>query len=167
MIRNFRIFILLIATTLFFTLSCSELTKYSEIPAIEYSSHIAADTVDALNNPVRFVELKFSIIDGDGDFGLKDSDTLPPYDTIFNNNFFTSLYGLNNGNSEIVENILNPNSRIKYIEIEGQTTYKADIYIEFSYSKSLVNYDTIKYEFFVVDRALNQSNTVTTPNIVF
>ncbi|MEA3445237.1 MAG: hypothetical protein U9R19_10995 [Bacteroidota bacterium] len=166
-IKKSKLFLLIMLTAMFAQYSCSEITEYSEIPEIKYLDHIALDSVDILDNPIRFVDLRFSIIDGDGDFGLKESDTLPPFDTIYNNNFFSVLYGYKNGGFELVEGIVNPDSRIKFIAIENHKAYKADIYIEFEYSKNLVNYDTLKYDFYVVDRALNHSNTVTSPNIIF
>lgn len=144
--------------------SCGELTTYSETPAIEYRSHIAKDSI-LFGNPVRFVELKFSIIDGDGDFGLLASDTADPYVGIYYFNFFTTLYGFSKGKFDTIK-IENPNFRIKEVPIEENKTYKADIYVKLDYPQSFLKSDTIKYDFYVVDKALNQSNTVTTPNII-
>jgi len=55
---------------------------------------------------------------------------------------------------------------------EGQNkTLKADIEVKLEYLRSaLINempYDTVKYEFYLIDRAFNQSNTIMTPEIVF
>ncbi len=162
-----KIYLIIGILNVFLILSCSDITKYSEIPQIQYLNHVAYDTVDILSNPIRFVELQFSIIDGDGDFGLKDSDTLHPYDTIYDKNFFSTIYGLSNNNYIEIDDIFYPDSRIKYVEVENHKAYKADIYIEFEYPKSMVEFDTIKYDFYVVDRALNHSNLETTPDIIF
>lgn len=158
------LFALAIAATGFY--SCGELISYSETPIIEYRSHIAKDSINLLGNLNRYVELKFSIIDGDGDFGLLGSDTIEPYVGMYYYNFFTTLYGFSKGKFDTVA-IENPNFRIKQIPIEENKTYKADIYVEFDYPKSFLKSDTIKYDFFVVDRALNHSNTASTPNITF
>ena len=148
-------------------ISCGDLISYSETPAIKYLDHIAKDSIDEdLGNRIKYVELKFSIVDGDGDFGLTDADTLEPFDSLYYNNFYSTLYGYSKGDFDSVA-IANPNYRIKYVEIEDQKAYKADIYIEFEYFDGFMEYDTIKYDFYVVDKALNHSNTATTPDIVF
>lgn len=146
--------------------SCHEITQYSEIPAIEYKSHIARDSVDILGNSTRYIELSFSIIDGDGDFGLADEDTLPPFDTIYNFNFFPTLF-TKNDTGFVEVNIAYPNFRIPFVQVENHKAYKADIIIEMEYISAFLQSDTIKYDFFVVDKALNESNTITTPEIIF
>ena len=158
--------ILIVISMLVLVFSCGELVQYSENPVIEYKSHIAIDSTDGLGNPERFVKLKFSIIDGDGDFGLKDSDTIDPYIDNFYYNFFSTLYGKKNGDYKEVD-ISNPNYRIKYIEVEENKAYKADIIIDFEYMNEITSYDTVKYEFYVVDRALHQSNIASSPDIFF
>jgi hypothetical protein len=160
-----KILVLLGGFTLAFY-SCGELTSYSETPSIEYSSHIAKDSVNLLGNLNRYVELKFSIIDGDGDFGLLESDTIEPFVGEYYYNFFTTLFQFSQGGFDTVD-IENPNFRIKQVPIEEGKTFKADIFVEFDYPKSFLKSDTIRYDFYVVDRALNQSNVVTTPNIIF
>ena len=158
--------ILIISLILAFSISCREITKYSEIPAIKYKSHVSGDTTDILGNHIKFVNLTFSIIDGDGDFGLAATDTLPPFDTIYNYNFFSTLYEKTIDGYEEIE-ILLGNYRIQYLAVEGGKAYKADIKIEFEYFHSLMTADTIKYEFFVIDKALNESNIVESPDIYF
>jgi len=158
--------VLSIIIGLFVFISCHEITQYSEIPEIKYKSHIARDSFDLLGNSTRFVELTFSIIDGDGDFGLADDDTLPPYDTIYNFNFFPTLYEKTDSGFNKVE-IAYPNFRIPFVEIDNHKAYKADIKVKMEYIYSFISSDTIKYDFYVVDKALNQSNVVTTPDIIF
>ena len=163
-IRNNLVLLLLVLAGIY---SCGDLDKYSEIPAIKYLDHIAKDSLDGLGNASRYVELKFSVLDGDGDFGLNEEDTIAPYDSLYYFNFFSQIYGANQGSFEPID-MANPNFRIKYIDIEDTKAYKADIYIEFYYQPiSILPQDTIRYDFYVVDRALNHSNTVTTPDIVF
>ena len=156
----------LLILILLYTYSCQEITKYSEIPFISYESHISGDSTDILGNKVKFVTLTFSVIDGDADFGLMDSDTMPPYDTIYNYNFFSTLFAKTGGEYQEME-ILLGNYRIPFLEGESGKAYKADIDIKFEYFYALMPADTIKYEFYVVDKALNQSNIVQTPEIIF
>jgi len=161
-----KLSVLAIITGLVIFVSCHEITQYSEIPAIVYKSHVARDSFDLLGNSTKYVELTFSIIDGDGDFGLADEDTLPPYDTIYNFNFFPSLFAKTDTGFVKVD-IAYPNFRIPFVEVENHKAYKADIIIEMEYISALLMSDTIKYDFYVVDKALNESNIATTPEIIF
>ncbi len=147
--------------------SCNEITKYSEIPQIKYERHFVTDSINALGNEQLFLQLTFSVIDGDGDIGLMDGDTVAPYDSIYEYNFFPKLFIKTLGIWEEAT-LLNEGAyyRIPYIDIENHKAYKAEIDIEFQYFSALLPGDTIKYEFYMLDRALNQSNTATTPEIL-
>ncbi|MBA7579337.1 hypothetical protein ES708_21207 [subsurface metagenome] len=58
------------------------------------------------------------------------------------------------------------NYRIPYIESEGQNkTLKGEIQVDFFYL--IIKYDTIKYKFYIVDRALHKSNDQETDTIFF
>ncbi len=146
--------------------SCKEIVKYSEEPQINFKSFYATDSVDILGNEIKFVKLTFSIIDGDGDFGLTESDTLPPYDSLFRHNFFSTLYGKVNDSYEEVD-ILLGSYRIPWAEVIDGKAYKADVDIDFEYFTNLLPYDTLKYEFYVVDKALHESNIEDSPDIIF
>ena len=69
-----RFFSFIIVVLLF--VQCQKPEKISEIPAIKFIDVPIIDTVDLLGNPIRRAKLMFSLIDGDGDIGLKDNDTL-------------------------------------------------------------------------------------------
>ena len=154
-------------------MSCKKVETYPDIPEVHFKSYTAEDSVDVLGNEIKLVELVFTFVDGDGDIGLKQSDTIPPYVGKYKNNFFSTLYVKDNGKYKEVENIAVSNYTIPYIEPQGQNkTLKADVKVKFEYTisqenDSLFNYDTMMYKFYIVDRALHQSNIDSTSDIVF
>ena len=159
-----KILILLI-TLLLSGLSCKKIESLPEIPSISFKSFILIDTIDALGNEGKIGELIFDFEDGDGDIGLTQPDSLSADSTNFN--MFFTLFGKTGGEFiEVSENDLETplNYRIPYIEKEGQNkALKGEIQIDFIYL--LFEHDTIKYSFFIVDRALHKSNVETTPEI--
>ncbi|HRH02084.1 MAG TPA: hypothetical protein PLI68_05080 [Bacteroidia bacterium] len=109
--------------------------------------------------------LIISFTDGDGDIGLSQSDTTEPY--LFN--FFTRYYQKKNGvfTEKILPIPLNYRIPILYSgkkskSLEGDIliTYLKPYYFPTSSS------DTIQYEVYIKDRALNTSNSVKTDEII-
>ena len=148
-------------------IACPNPKKYSEIPEIEFRQVVLKDTVDGLGNNVKLFKLIFGITDGDGNIGFRDDET--PYiyngDTL-DNNFFTTLHEVINGDTIEADSSVQRNFRVPYVEPEGQNkTLIAEIIIdiEFSYNQSgELPYDSIFYEFYIVDRELNESNREST-----
>jgi len=165
MTRGFSIFFILFAGWVLF-FSCRKIESYPEIPFIEFKSFTLQDTVDLLGNPGKVGELVFSFVDGDGDIGFDSTatDTTSIYDL-----FFTLYEKLDGEFLKVDEDDLETplNYRIPFIEMEGQNkTLKGEIQVDFFYIKIfLIKYDTIKYEFYIIDRALHKSNVETTPEI--
>jgi len=157
--------LILIITVLLSGLSCQKIESLPEIPSISFKSFILIDTTDALGNAGKIGELTFDFEDGDGDIGLTQPDNLSVDSTNFN--LFFTLFSKTDGEFiEVSENDLETplNYRIPYIKKEGQNkALKGEIQIDFIYL--LFEYDTIKYSFFIVDRALHKSNIETTPEI--
>lgn len=151
-----------------FSLSCQKIESISEIPYIEFKSFELRDTIDLLGNPGKVGELIFKFEDGDGDIGLEQPDSLSSDST--NYNLFFTLYEKIEGQFQKVdeENLETPlNYRIPYIENIGQNkTLIGEVKVEFYYYL-LALYDTIMYEFYIVDRALHKSNLETTTEIAF
>ena len=151
-----------------FIVSCRKPEYYSEIPEIGYKSFTIRDTTDLLGNKVLVGELSFTFVDGDGDIGLRQpGDSIDPEDPEYTDLFFT-MYVMENGIlTELDENDLQfpLNYRIPYLEPEGQDpSLKGEIKVEFLYL--LFEYDTIQYEFYIKDRALNESNVESTPLMI-
>jgi len=144
--------------------ACDENIEYSPIPAITYKSCTVIDSVDILGNSKLYVKLLFSIIDGDGDMGLSENDTIAPYVDEYQNNFFSTVFYVTDGGYDSTE-ISDYNYRIPYIEIENHRAYKAEVTVEFEYFENQLQGDSIAYQFYVVDRSLNHSDTLMTPGI--
>jgi hypothetical protein len=117
--------------------SCRKFEEYPIIPHIEFVS--------------------FAKIYND----LKQSDTIPPYDY----NFYISYFEKQNG--EFVELILDPplNARIPMLTPSGiNKSIKGEIEDEI-FLNYTSQYDTIRLEVYILDRALHKSNVIQTPEI--
>ncbi len=146
--------------------SCTKPQVYPPEPYIEFDSFTLTDTIDPLDNPAIAGNLLISFIDGDGDIGLTEADTFPPYDTIYDKNLFLSIFAKEDG--EFVEQELTvPIAyRIKDISPKGQNkTLKGKINVLLYYDNSFT-YDTFKYSIFIYDRDLNKSNVIFTPDLI-
>ena len=141
--------------------SCVEIVDYPNIPQVKFKEYILEDSL--------FV---FQVIDGDGDIGLTQYDTVGPYhqDSVYNKNFFMKV--LERKDSIYTEfEFENPlEYRIPYPfenKPQGQNkTFKADIEVDLSVIVEFPR-DSFKFEFFIYDRALHQSNIETTPAFIY
>jgi hypothetical protein len=155
------------------TASCRGPEKYSEIPAIKFESLTVQDTLDELENPVKHCVLVFSFVDGDGDLGLDPEDTLPPYEASGNYyyNLFIDTYKKSNGQFNKVGLETPLYFRFPDVSATGQNkTLKGSVLTWFNYymgADTIFNFgDTLRYTFFIYDRALHRSNTETTSEII-
>jgi hypothetical protein len=146
--------------------ACTKIQTYPPEPEIAYKSFSIYDTV-LLGNTIKIGILQFSFIDGDGDIGWKDTLSTPPANPE-GYNLFVTMYEMINGTFFKVddERVSDPiKYRIPYIENDGpDKSLKGDIYVEFQYF--FHDFDTIRYEFYIIDRALHESNLATTPEII-
>ena len=159
------LFGLLLAFSIF--LSCEKVESISDIPYIEFKSFDLRDTVDILGNEIKIGELVFKFEDGDGDIGIEQPDSVYFIDPAYNL-FFTLFEKIDGEFVEVEETELETplNYRIPFIENIGQNkTLRGEIKVEFYYL--LMLYDTVKYEFYIIDRAEHQSNVETTREISF
>lgn len=164
--------------------SCKEKEIYSNIPQIEYKTayFLQAGGKDSL------MKLVISFKDGDGDIGLKGSDTLAPFNPVFdsltnvslNKYYFNCYVGYKEkiagkyypyipiGTTDTfqytfrVQN-LTPEGRHKAIRGE----LELDIDKSVSQRISAATTDTIIYSVYIYDRLLNKSNEIQTPPIVW
>ena len=166
--------------------SCAKPQKADIIPEIEFLSQ------EILSNELSF---KIHFIDGDGDIGLNDGDTLPPFNEeylpgdplylsmIYDNannvwiedsanfngyNVTMKYFAMQNG--EWIEPNIKPHMvfRLKDISPSGQDTYLAGS-LTFGLGLPLLpqefSNDTVKFSIQLKDRALHYSNEVETPII--
>lgn len=156
------ILIALVIVSIFYT--CKKPSDYPIVPVISFKEFVKYQDVYGKDS---IGVLSFEFTDGDGDIGLKESDTISPYNpgSMYYYNFFVDYYEKQNG-----ELILVPtynNSRIPYITPEGKNkALKGEIDMELFINNYLSPYDTIVFQAYIVDRALNKSNIITTPEII-
>lgn len=157
---QYFLLVIFAATALF---SCIEQREYPIEPAISFKEFATQKSV-AGHDSLGFLTIEFT--DGDGDVGLDQTDTLPPYNpgSDYYYNFFITFYQSINGefqeittpyNSRIPD--VNPNHIDK--DLIGDITIEIDLNI----LSLVLSSDTIKMKAYMVDRALNQSNIIETP----
>ena len=149
------VFILLIVGLTIY--SCKKKQKYPNEPIIEYKGFERFG-----NDSAHFI---ISFTDGDGDIGLTQADTAAPYLS----NFFTKYYQKKNG--VFIEKVLGfpLNFRIPILNSGKKSkSLEGEIVIKFSapFYYPTTTKDTILYEVYIVDRALNQSNSVRSDEII-
>jgi hypothetical protein len=152
--------------------SCKPVVDYPDEPEVSFTSVTVMDSSDVLDNPVKRVTLTFHLTDGNGDIGLSDTAKTGPFhpDSLYYHNLFIQEYSLENGiYTKVPEPAGLKKFRIPDITPTGQNkTLIADISVTLEYPWSEISplpFSEFRYEFFVVDRALNRSNTDTTTTI--
>jgi hypothetical protein len=156
------------ASVLFLSLfSCTKIEKMPAVPLIEFQTFEVFDSLDILGNTVRSGRLKFYFQDGDGDLGLQAPGNLAGgADSV---NLFLKLYRKSGGefNEALPGDPLNPSGyRIPYMTRLGQNKLlKGTITVTMLYYGYMPT-DTIKYDFYIKDRAEHLSNTDTTCELI-
>jgi hypothetical protein len=144
--------------------SCRKIEQLPPEPSISFVSFSVFDTTDILGNASKGGRLKFHFEDGDGDLGL-DPPTKLQDDTT---NLFLKLYRKKDGKmtEALPSDLLYPHSyRIPYMEKLGvNKILKGTVSVTFLYL-FYSNSDTIQYDFYIKDRALNESNVASTCEI--
>lgn len=149
-------------------MSCLRDEDYPIIPEIQYE-----DFVLLFNTQTQIIErgvLRISFKDGDGDIGLYQTDTAPPFDF----NLFIKYFEIQN--KDTVEIFLvDPasgdtstfNARIPILTPTGSNkSIKGEIEDTMFIYDPTSSFDTIMFEVYLMDRALHKSNVVTTPLIL-
>ena len=157
-------YILSFALILMIFTQCYKQKNYPPEPRIDFRQVFVSDTTDQLGNSIYLYSVYFKILDGDGNFGLHEDDTLDEFygDSLYVNNFFANLYYLDNGQIIEFPVELSFNSMIPYVAPVGLNDYyKAMIIYDFEIPFEIPY--PIKFEFYVIDRALNESNIQATP----
>lgn len=148
--------------------ACIETEPVSPVPEIEFISFDLSAGYDNLGNDILLGKLKFSFIDGDADFGI-NIDTTKPQEY----NIFLSEYGKLNDTYYFIEpDTTTPplNYTVQHddrLDRVGQnTTIRGTVTLNIYYL-FLPDYDTIRYDFYIVDRAGHESNIESTTDISF
>jgi hypothetical protein len=153
-----------IALSLLIMTSCLEIEKLPPEPRIEFRSFEISDTTDILGNNAKAGKLTFYFEDGDGDIGLSSgfSGTTETY------NMFLTLYRKTEGimlPADPQDPIYPSPYRIPYLERLGQNKIlSGEITVTILYD-FYESGDTIMYDFYIRDRATNDSNIESTCEI--
>lgn len=146
--------------------SCRKIETLSEVPYIEFTSFAVFDTIDNMGNQYQVGRLKFYFEDGDGDMGLEPADF---GETDTTNLFFTLFRKVNGVFDSVPDNDpLKPSSyRVPYMERTGQNKLlKGTISVTFFYFfYDKADSDTVRYDFYLLDRAKHSSDTISTCEI--
>ncbi len=168
--------ILLFAVLL--AVSCRKKDTFPIIPEIRFSKFLVE--VDTATHVARRGVLEFSFKDGDGDIGLPANYLNPPFNpgSKYYYNLIIKYFEKQHG--KFVEVPLlswNPdsarydtitfNARIPWLTPKlGNKAISGTIQDTLFIDNPGSPYDTIKFTFFIYDRALHQSNTDSTPEII-
>ncbi len=158
--------------------SCKRQDRFAPEPSIEYLAFEKIyNTVDSIYD--RGV-LKFSFTDGDGDLGLAKNDTFPPFnfDSPYYYNLIISYFEIQNGIiKEVAITYYNPNTqqfdtitqnaRIPMLTPAAvNKSISGEIYDTLFIYNYNSEFDSIFFKAYILDRSLNESNTIVTDTII-
>lgn len=142
---------------------CTNDLDYSPIPAIKFKEYEVIKNIQGIDSAIK---LTISYVDGDGDLGLGQGDTLPPFDSMYYYNMIINYYEKIDGEFREVERnpitkdtvrykyrfpVLTPNSNYKTIKGEIECSIN-----DLRYLTSISN--PIKFRIYIIDRSLQESN---------
>lgn len=172
----------MLLVSLFFY-SCKEKEIYPEVPSLQWKSHQFVIERDALGVNDTLISLVVSYKDGDGDIGLNEGDTFPPYDRQANSQGVITnpnYYNLNVEYLEMKNGVTGPfiipnttdtfkvQARISSLTPDGvHKAIRGDI--SFKFSAPLypgIRSDSVLLRVRITDRALHQSNVAESPWII-
>lgn len=146
--------------------SCKKMEEYPVEPAITFNSISKIDNGTGIDN---YGLLMIDFTDGDGDVGLSETDIQAPYDTssIYYYNFFIEYYEKQHGvfvKPTLYETF---NARIPILNTSTEEQpLKGTISIQIPINNITSNFDTIRFDCQICDRALHMSNKISSPEII-
>lgn len=160
-----------LAAAAWMLMGCDSLKSYPPTPSIEYKDYRVEELVDADQQKTYKVYLRFLLTDGDGNIGLRPSDTTGIFHSSqkYYYNLFVQMQERRATGYVPEESKAPRHWRIPYLEPQGQNkTLIADFEIAYEFFDQLsVGYDTVRFDFYVADRELNHSDTVSSAKIPF
>ncbi|UCH14543.1 MAG: hypothetical protein JSV22_00920 [Bacteroidales bacterium] len=167
----FRNIIVILGIVFMVIIACERIEPADPVPEIGFKDLTVTDSYDTIGDEpveIKACELIFSFIDGDGDIGLIED----PYDSIDPKNVFIIPFEKLEGSYYRNDELDTLSFWIKHddkMERVGQNkTLKGEIKVKFSYFKNLISdYDTLKFDFYITDRAENKSNVESTTDVAF
>ena len=141
---------------------CGRAESISEIPEIHFKQLIFEDRTDPLDETFKMAILTFSFIDGDGDIGVRQQDRPDNAVSRIHYTWYTRYPDMP---YKFQNDSINHSSEIPYGSVmdksEAQNkVLKGTIEIELQTPISPQGVDTMRIEFYIVDRAAHKSNVV-------
>lgn len=164
--------ILILISFLVLLASCIETEPVSPIPEVEFKSYDLFEAVDTLGNHLIVGKLEFSFVDGDADFGMDGIWDTVTWNELNYNVFLKPYEKIDTLYFPIPDDSTKPPPYYRVLRdtpldrVGQNKTVKGFIRIEM-YFFVIPDYDTIRYDFYIVDRALNKSNIESTSDIGF
>ena len=146
--------------------ACKEPKKYPSEPEIAFKELVKNTSALGLDESA---DLTISFVDGDGDIGLGESDTMPPFnpESDYYYNFYIRFFIKTNGNFEEYGLAIPARQRIPYINHEGKNrSLSGDIIMHLDFLGFGFKNDTLRFDAYIYDRALHKSNTISTSEII-
>jgi hypothetical protein len=145
---------------------CIKKENYPVDPVISYKDFKSYDDDSA------YFTLKFT--DGDGDFGLKPEDTSGSYSSTgkyYYNLYMKYMYKKPDGTwsayfnaNPLVNDTQYYKYRVPFIEQSGKDkSMNGEVRVKLTELRPTTSHKFIKYVFYIYDKALHQSNVVTSP----
>ncbi len=144
--------------------------SYPIEPSIEYKEFLATNKYEAV--------LTLNFTDGDGDIGLKNSDTVGLFDKsspYYYNLYIKTYYKSSNGNFkdtliyDVITNKIDTGlirQRIQFVEKTTKDDFlKGQFIINLNGYRQSLAHKIIKYKIYFYDRALHKSNVIETPEL--
>lgn len=158
--------------------ACHKFEKFPDEPVISYNRFILL--INPTNGITERGVLEFSYTDGDGDLGLSDSDTDPPFnfggDYYYNliikyyekqNGVFVEVPLLSWNPDSLFYDTLTFNGRFPELTPQsGNLSIKGVFQDTVFIYNPLSDFDTIKFKAYIYDRALHKSNEIETEEII-
>ncbi|MFH1296792.1 MAG: hypothetical protein ABIJ04_05900 [Bacteroidota bacterium] len=144
--------------------SCVKQEEFSEIPEISLRPFVRI--FDTGQYAVKGV-LSFDFQDGNGDIGLNPGDTFPPFNRGGDYYYNLVIRYFEKQDSIYVEVVLEPpfSARIPVLNPDYPGKAIRGFILDTLAMDPSPAFDTVRFEFFLYDRALNKSNVLTTTDI--
>lgn len=144
--------------------SCIKQESYPDVPEISYRSFILLFDTSAY---AKRGVLTFAFQDGKGDIGLQPGDTFPPFQRGGDYYYNLVITYFEKQQGQWIEIPLDPSFSARIPLLNPDYPGKP---IKGFISDTLLldpapSFDTVKFDVFIYDRALNKSNTISTPDI--
>lgn len=162
--KNFTLLAIGVATLL--STGCLKKEEFPNVPRLEYIGTVLNQNATSAADTIGYVSFRFT--DGDGDLGLSLGDTLGKFDkdSLYYHNLFVRYFEKQNGSYVEFIPVFPFHSRFANLTPKGGDKSLQGIMDVGVYSRPGSLFDTLRYEIFIVDRALNHSDTITTEDLI-